>query len=587
MTHNNSNSGCNYVWVEDNSLKDFDAESEVHKTKIIDVSSGKNTGERIYVYNHHKNKYVNNELFLCLMSDFINGIDHTKGVYSGGNQYGQWNPSNNVIENDNYTLVKKWRETNTVTVMTKNPQNITCKDVDNADFIIINNTLTDGSYDVAYKINAYARGDLSSCNANFIKGDNDISADVMKRIYKHVVVDEDVAIAVSQSAANRPTNFNTNVGHLGCMLFYVQNKKENDKLSNGDTVCGTGRDFFRNLLFDYGPLADGNGRDNNNTIVNINGNPVTNYMYINEYGDLIIGGYNYITNNGEWYTGRDEFYRTWLYNNDLRSYFYDGYVDEWIYNPISGENVRVEGDRNFTGLGYYFEDSSGNLIPNSTYGKYKNQIFYSENHSLFSDMSDGASAIRSINSSVDHRTEHFVDSDIKEKKSFFLSMNIVNGDSVTPEKTDNLNKNKTLYINKYELKDMGDSYVLPIDIKIVTSHPITNITVSKTNRAGLKIGSDIATYVSSTGVLKGDDSHKVSLGSLPMTDETEYDAEGNAPYIAEKDYYKYSLSGTIELPKRYFETGSNNTITVTATNSVDKSASDMITIVTRDFFGLN
>ena len=582
--YDNSKTGYNYIWVEDDSLESFDKESIDHKTKLSEVSSGENTGEKIYVYNHYKNKYVNNELFLCLMSNLIDGIDHSMGIYTGGNRNDPFHPSPKVGESANFGKVEEWRKTNTVTVVTKDPQTITVKDVDNADFIIINNTTTDGSYQYAYDMMVYASDDDSPLKDTF-GGANDISVDVMKRIYKHVVIDEDVAIAVSQHVANSPSDTKINTARLGCMLFFIQ--KKDVELKNGDTVCGTGRDFFKNLLFDYGKIdPNSNEKYINNNVDIVGGHPVTDYLYIDDNGKLISTGDARITmDDNHWELNNYNFPFDWLWHEDLALRYHYGYKDYWRNNKHYQLNCNGEG---------YYELSNSGTLTGRFFGKFRNQIFYNETYSLFSDQNDGASALLSINSYVRDKIllkEHLVDSDETVMKNYFLSMNIVNGDSMTPELRTgsfDVNRNKTLYINKYELSKL---VTIPINIEIVTSDPITSITVTKTNRDGTKI-KDIDVYSSETGILKDGGSLKdASHATLTINDDKTKYVDGK-PEDCKKvnnivDYYKYTLSGSIELNKEEFIRGANNTIKVEVTNELGMSERDLITIVTRDFFNLN
>ncbi len=547
--------GYDFIWVEDPSMPDFG--NTAYMTKLSDIKRNPTKGDKIYVYDHYKNKYVNNELFLCMMSNIIPGMNNSKGAYDGGRGWssgGQYSDPNSIKPNSNYERIQKWRENNTVTVLTKEPSQVTRDDVDKADLIFIINGESDGSYKKAFGINCYATGDFAPKHS--FSTSNDISVEVMKRIFKHVVVDEDVALAYSHMNCTGTWNLDTNIKKLGFMLSYVKSKTKYSESGNG---VGTGRDFFRNLFEDYGRIPKSESLDINDGIDSFtNGTDTiytTDYIRIDSNGNLCFNG----STNSTWGASNYQFQNNWLYEYFLKDHY--------------GEN----GD-----LKYYID--GGDIADKS---KYRNQMIFKETWDMF--MSNGgAGSLFSIMSNTNH-VDHFVNEGNTTSKSYFFTMNIINGDSVTPETVISpgmvkYNRNKSLYINKYELSQMTK---VPINIQIVTSHPITDITVSKTKRSGELISS-ITTFTVDPGVLKGDSDGIVNLDGLIMKDETEYDDAGKSKtYISEKDYYKYTLSGSIEIDKSVFASGPNTTITVTATNSIGKSISDMVTIVTRDFFGLN
>ncbi len=571
--------GYNYIWVEDKDLKSFAEETVDHKTLVADVTTGKKTGKKIYVYNHKKNKYVNNELFLCIMSNICSGLDYSKGAYSGAvtgggpsfldipeNQY-QWPQDKRIKTNSNYDRIQEWRETYNIAVNTREPKEVTAKDVDEADLIIVCRGDSDGSYKTAFGINCYASNDYSP-KKNIESYGNDISTNVLKRIYKHVVVDEDVAIAYSCETAPNPQYFNTNIGRLGCMLFYINNLNADNNLTEGESKAGTGRDFFKNLLKDYGINKDGVKEENKKeTVDHIGDKPVYEYIYIGDDGRLYTNGVENVNEFGGWAEGKDNFYRNWLYNNDLRGLYYKGYINEWI-NNILGNN-HVEGD--FNGLGFYGLDSYIS-------GQYRNQLFYTEDYRLYKYDNDGkAKNIFGIMNKADHTPHYVTTEENTVEKTCFLSANIMNGNSVTPKSSIDYSKNnKSLYINDYELQEMPSDYKLPVKLEIKTSHKIKKIKLQK------KDGSKSKEYYSEAGILGAG-----NFNGLEFTDETTYDENGKAPYNAAKDYYKYSLRTTVPIEKSWFDSGSNNTIIVEITNEVGISQTDMITIVTRNFFMLN
>ena len=371
-------------------------------------------------------------------------------------------------------------------------------------------------------------------------------------------------MAYAQGNANDAKKFDTNVGRIGCMLFYMKNN--NNKIE-GESMLGTGRDFFKNILPDYGPCEGSSDREPNNDIGTVNGNKITDYLYVNSEGKLIAGG-NVVESSGKWPQLADnERRKVWLSGNqDLIDYF-------GSYYGWTGDD------------GGYLENYNRS---NGSIGSYKNQMFFKETFYLFQYTTSswgmgGAKDLFSIMSEVKDHPTHYVPGGEK-KKAYYLTMNIYNGDSVTPERKGaegDKYKNKTLYINKYEIDKMASSYKLPIRIRVVTSHPIKSVIVKK------KDGTPIYTYSKAAGVLKGGG----QLGDLDVADDTEYDANGKPPHITDKDYDKYSLSAEIGLEKSYFSSRTNNTIIVEAVIEPApgevRKMDDKITIVTRDFFMLN
>lgn len=320
----------------------------------------------------------------------------------------------------------------------------------------------------------------------------------------------------------------------------------------------------------------------------------TDFVYIDDWGTLQISDKYSSSKGSYWYkidpdpNGgiNDEFaYRTISW--DAASYrswpwITNGtFMGKWLFHSgDNGNSANLHMWYDYVAWGSY---RPGN-IPNGDQ-TYKNESLSIENGMLKSGLLRDALSGRKV------KRENEGKSNIIEnvKKSYYMSMNIVNGDSVTPELATggakDFNRNKTIYINRYELDGMT---TLPINIEIVTSHPIKSISVSKADRTGNKKG-DIATYSSASGVLKGGG----TLNTVTLTDETDkhegYDSSGKPKnYDSEKDYYKYYMSGEIKLNKANFSTKANNTILIEVWNTVSPDpAKDLITIVTRDFFGLN
>lgn len=166
----------------------------------------------IYVKNHKRLKYVNNEKFL-------------KDVF------GLNTPAK----------VAEWKSTHTVQVVTKAPQDVTMQQIEAADLIVLNSGASMDYY--KYAVNVYNMINNTSIerdNCRFSKTVDFKDFETVVRIYERVVVREDVALMASRNCVNGKT-FDTNLRKLMCMLFYVNNKDANNN-------CGSGREVFMDYM---------------------------------------------------------------------------------------------------------------------------------------------------------------------------------------------------------------------------------------------------------------------------------------------------------------------------------------------------
>ena len=364
------------------------------------------------------------------------------------------------------------------------------------------------------------------------------------------------------------------------MLFFVNHSgKDRGVDYSNETNTGTGRDFFMNLLDNYGvDPATGTPLPNGDVKKFSDGTKTTDYIGINNIKvdgldtlNLYVNGDNRSWSSGDYAVGEYQFDTYWLYNTQLQTEY-------------KKENWKD---------GYY-------MLYTPTVGRYRNQMIHNEGDDLFmvGDWGGYGKQLRKMSQiTKPNRTSHDSEEDANTTTrdvTYYLSMNILNGDSVTKELrrpgevvTD---LNKTMYINRYEIDKMPSNYELPLDIKITTSHKIKSITIKKKND-----GTKTKTFVNSgnTPVLTG------NLGELILEEDVDSYEDGNPIHVtdADKDYYMYILKidqnvegrtrKGIGIPKNWFKSGANNTIVVEAENELGGKMMDTITFVTRDFFMLN
>lgn len=178
-----------YVWVE---------------TATLLTSEGPND-KNIYVENHKRVRYVNNENFLHNMMGATNKDDY---IFS---------------------------------VNTKTPVSVSIDDIENADLIMIANNNTGIYQNIAKFYNKMNGVGENTDILTTFSSTNDMTFDKVLKIYDRVAVREDVAIVAEKNCVQGVT-FDTGVRKLMCMLFYVKKK--------GD-VRGSGRRMFQDYLKCY------------------------------------------------------------------------------------------------------------------------------------------------------------------------------------------------------------------------------------------------------------------------------------------------------------------------------------------------
>ncbi len=222
-----------------------------HNDYIFVYSDEDVSNPDITVKNQKRIKYVNNEKFL-------------KECYGLTD-----NPNTSVDE------IKEWKDNHVIEVVTRSPQNTSYEDIERADVIVINNAGNNTMRYYRYACNLYNRLKGDNVNTDVDKhfynpsvdDPNEYYADGTRkkldkdkridfdefqkaiRIYERVVIRKDVALIASKTAYNNVQGpnggkkFDTNLGKLMCMLFFV--------VTRDDSTPGIGREFFMDFMKRY------------------------------------------------------------------------------------------------------------------------------------------------------------------------------------------------------------------------------------------------------------------------------------------------------------------------------------------------
>ena len=235
---------------------------------------------------------------------------------------------------------------------------------------------------------------------------------------------------------------------------------------------------------------------------------------------------------------------------------------------------------------YYSNDPNSwgpyRAISDPVQGTYKNQSFSHESGAFKGDLVKDAIEGRPHKREYED-PEHGEKKGTPQKKYYFLSVNIENGDGVNKA----LGGNKVLYVNDYEIKDNIIAEI-PLQFVVRSSENITKIEVLKNSGASPILTftptgtNDIANITSPLTFTGG-----VTLNPKDMSRPPEPDTDHHSLLI-------YRYSGDIKLNKSYFDSGSNNKfiIRVWVQPMADKPESarhvdDQIYVVKRNFFELN
>lgn len=221
---------------------------------------------------------------------------------------------------------------------------------------------------------------------------------------------------------------------------------------------------------------------------------------------------------------------------------------------------------------------------------YKNQSLMEDNGFFKGSWISGALGGREIK-----REDGDINHVTSESRSYYYSMNILNGDGVNVGAGNN--KNKTLYYNYYEgdkiqAEETGtDDAYIPINIEVKSSLEIKNIKVSG---GGKSIVYSIANGNPDQDVIKGRNPAEGAVkNSLDLVRKKGPDNSPITTTLSDGTPY-YTYEGTINgVLYEWYKNGRNTKIKVEMTvvlpdpGKTERTISDEITIVKRDFFMLD
>ena len=642
---NNGSEGYDYVWVE----SDKDSSGEYTQKSTYTTRAQLEAGEPIYLYDYKKIKYYNNEEFLCQIypakvqdsSGNEYNVDGEHGVYNTGNRYVML--SENTGNMKAVSLFKKARNSNGnrgIKIFTRTPAQLQEEEnkdlIDNVDLIIIAEH-GDSEYDDAYKLyniaNKGIKTDSFINNKNYYEySNNDLNFEQVMKIYKRVVVEQNVAIVCSHLCLSESSSQgNMNIWKLMFLLYLVNSKTENDV-----GVSGSGQEFFKDFMETYksdAPVIARARQTLDSSSVDLK---ACDFVKIDEStGNFIANdyysGWYYEKVDGVGWPGDYPFIQFKDFASRDTSKWPTSIKDDWLLSGKGGAAYNQDGTvynntwwvTGFPLYKYYMyyynqyyhgnDNTDGRYIPIDTpsfyngYSKYKNQMLYNNQGRLFSLENGGADLLNSIIKDTPNKVTPSSSGGGTQTESVtktaYMTMNIINGDSVNKV----IGGNKVMYVNKYELDKTGFDCV-PFDFEIRTTHPIDKMVLYFEG----KESDPIATYTFAesnpeelgatapdgynyTYVTKNGGS---GTGTLTKTLSTTTDKnpvkvkELISGVDSNSNIWKYK--GTInEFTKNYFKNRKNTTVYFRVYSNLSLSggdpmkATDSITVVTRDFFMLD
>lgn len=542
------NISWDYIWVEDNS-------SDLPVSTTAEVGKKLNKmkeGDRVYLKNYYKAKYLNNELFWSMIYQDDNGKYGIPGT-SGDQPLYLDKDANGKPENlrqgkkyelapdksgngTNKEIVEAWKAGKNIQVIPCSTDSINPDDLAIADLICFDSA-SDGAYIQQmpiYNCCFDTTGTSLPGSANQIP---DITWQDAVTIFKRVVVDGNCAICFASNFVNHYDD--SNIKKLYYMLYGVQNKETTDLGSDfsptgkGNPKLGSGRDFFLDFIED---LVVQHGDPNSPNLETLASDNYLKYSYLDENGNV------------GWNGGTVLQYQHGNVKQDL-SWNSKSPVSSWVKSdggsPIFEEKFLLKSGNSLQLPVYYyykedpykyFDDDFWRNPANETY--WNNQMIYNSTHSLFNYMRDNHTTANAT----------WIGKILRYNGSPFMSLKIKNYDSCNSSGT-----NKLIPINFYEYEKMKapSTLKIPINYLIQSSTEIDTITITKAD------------------------------GST----------ESPHPELTSSDgYYKYDMTYWVDADMLTLEQGgprSSNLFTVTARNVNGKELSDSVYISIRGMFDLN
>lgn len=522
-----------YVWVEDDS-------SELPVSTTAEVGKKLNkmkVGDRVYLKNYYKAKYLNNELFWTMIfqgDDGKYGIPGTSGeqpLYLDKDASGRYE---NMRQGSKYQLapdasgegtnkdfVDAWKAGKTIEVIPCSTDSIQWEDLEKADLIVFDGA-SDGAYQQQPKVYNCCFDTTGQNWPGSVSSIPDISWEQALEIYKRVVVDGDCAICMAGIFVNHYDD--SNLKKLFYMLFGVMDEDAPDDPSKGDKTLGSGREFFLDFLEE---LVESHGDPNSPNLETLASGNYLQYSYIDNNGAAGKNGGTLLDYQ------RDNMKR------DL-SWSSSSPIDSWV----NGNNIFVERFLQYNSssdlqvpIYYYYTQDAHHMKENPTWRdpnpneKYwNNQMTYNSTHSLFKYLREANFA-----------NATWIGKILRYNNPPYMSMKILNYDSCN---SDGSNKVIPIQRYEYEKKMVAAGKTIPINYRIVSSTEILSI--------------------------------KITLPDGTVVSQTPVEASSSSGYT-------YNM--TYDVPYTLLTTNSNK-FTVTARNAT-KEISDSVIISIADMFELN
>ena len=532
-----TNISYDYVWVEDdsNSLPVSTTAECGKKLNKLQV------GDRVYLKDYYKAKYLNNELFWTMIyQDDSNkyGIPGTSGeqplyLDKGANgkfenmrQGSKYALSPNLSgEGTNKDVVDAWKAGKDIQVIPCSTDSIKWEDLEKADLIVFDGA-SDGAYQQQPKVYNCCFDTTGQNWPGSVTSIPDITWEQALEIYKRVVVDGNCAICMAGIFVNHYDD--SNLKKLFYMLYGIMDDDAAGHPEQGDYTLGSGREFFLDFLEDLVVTHGDTASPNLETLATGN---YLQYSYIDSNGaagknggEVIDYQRDTIKKNLTWNAADPV--DSWVNATSGQPIFVDRFLH---YN--SGSSLQVPIYYYYTEDAHHYRENPTWRDPNPNEKYWNNQMTYNSTHSLFKYLRD-----------ADFANATWIGKILRYNNPPFLSMKILNYDSCN---SDGTNKVIPIHDYEYEKKMVTGGKKIPINYRILSSTEIVSITIET------PLGTQSVTPVLSAGSTSG--------------------------------YFEYNM--TFEVDKNYITTKSNK-FTITARNA-SKEVSDSVIISVGDMFDLN